>query len=172
MQPNDTNFLQSTKFTLAFDRIPTVMYFCQEVNIPGISTFAAEQESPFVKIYRPGDKLEFETLRINFLLDEDLKAWLEIFKWMQALAFPENFEQYRNLNNLSRTSLFSKKPQYSDGTLNILSALNNLKVRINFVDLFPVSLSSIDFRSTDENTTTLSATAEFRYTYYNFVDNL
>ncbi len=165
-QPQDTNFLQSTKFLLTFSRVPNVQYFCQSVNLPGVSMQAAEQETPFVKIYRPGDKMEFEDFTIDFLVDEDLLSWLEIFKWIQGMTFPENFEQYRNLRNLSRYTQNKTEPQYSDGTLNILTALNNANIQVNFIDMFPIGLSSIHFNSTDENTTTLSATATFRYTYY------
>ncbi len=166
IQPQDTNFLQSTKFLLTFSRIPNVQYFCQSVNLPGVSMSPAEQETPFVKIYRPGDKMDFDDFTIDFLLDEDMQAWLEIFNWMQGMTFPENFDQYRNLKNLSRYTQYKAEPQYSDGSLNILTALNNANFQVNFIDMFPTQLSSIHFNSTDENTTTLSATATFRYTYY------
>ena len=35
--PQNTNYLQPTKYILTLDRIPTVQYFCQEANVPGIS---------------------------------------------------------------------------------------------------------------------------------------
>lgn len=166
MQIQNTNFLQSTKFTMSFDRLPAVEYFLQEVNVPGMTLSALSSPTPFVDLKIPGDKIEYDTLKMTFLIDEEMKTWLEIYAWIQAMAFPENFDQYKNLKNLGRVPQFSRQPQYSNGTLNILTALNNIKFQVNYVDLFPVSLSSIEFNSTDENTTTMVATAEFGFTYF------
>ena len=41
--PQNTNYLQPSKFLLSFDRMPTVQYFCQEVNLPGVSMGQAKQ---------------------------------------------------------------------------------------------------------------------------------
>jgi len=35
--PENTNLLQPTKFLLTFDRIRATQYFCQSVNLPGVS---------------------------------------------------------------------------------------------------------------------------------------
>lgn len=166
MQPQNTNFLQSTKFVMTFSRIPNVQYFCQSVRLPGLSLDAMEQQTPFVVVKRPGDKVTFDRLVIDFLLDEDLNSWKEIYNWIIGMTFPENFDQYKNLKNLSTYSQYQTQPQYADGTLNILTALNNVNLRYEFTGLFPVRLSEVVFNSTDENTTTLTASAEFEYTYY------
>ena len=93
-------------------------------------------------------------------------SWTEIHDWLRAMTFPTNFEEYKNLKNLSSVSYNSPKPQYSDGVLNVLSALNNPKLSVKFTDIFPTSLSAIQFNSTDTDTPTMTATATFRYSWY------
>lgn len=165
-QPQNTNFLQSTKFVLTFPRISNTQYFCQEVNLPGVSTSEIPQVTPFVDLYRPGDKLVYEPLNVTFIVDEELQAWLDIHNWLRGMTFPTNFEEYQNLKNLSPIAYYAPKPQYSDGMLNILSGLNNKKITVQFTDIFPVSLSAIQFNATDTDTPTITATATFRYSWY------
>ena len=63
--PENTNFLQPTKFLLTFDRIPTVQYFCQEANIPGISLPAITITSPVLDYHVTGNKLNYGTFNID-----------------------------------------------------------------------------------------------------------
>ena len=165
-QPQNTNFLQSTKFVLTFPRISNTQYFCQEVNLPGVSTSEIVRPTPFVDLYIPGDKLVYEPLNITFIVDEDMNSWLEIHNWLRGMTFPTDFEEYRNLKNLSPVSRNSPRPQYSDGILTVLTALNNPKLSVKFTDVFPVSLSAIQFNTTDADTPTMTATATFRYSWY------
>ncbi len=165
-QPENTNFLQSTKFVLSFPRISNTQYFCQEVNLPGVSTSEILTPTPFVDLYVPGDKLVYEPLNVSFIVDEEMNSWLEIHNWLRGMTFPTEFEEYRNLQNLSTVSKYSPKPQYSEGVLTVLTALNNPKLSVKFTDAFPVSLSAIQFNSTDTNTPTMTATATFRYSWY------
>lgn len=168
-QPQNTNFLQKTKFAITFPRISNTTFFCQEVNLPGVSLSELPQTTPFVDLYKPGNKIKYETLSIKFIVDEDLRSWMEIHDWIKGMTFPNDFQQYNNLKTLSSVSIATKYPQYADGTLTILSNMNNPKMSIEFADLFPVSLSSIDFTSMDESTTTITATCSFRFAFYNVV---
>lgn len=164
--PQNQNYLQPTKFQVTFPRISSAVYFCQSVSIPGIASTPARHPTPFVDLYKPGDKLDYGSFRMEFILDEELWGWELIHDWMRGYSFPKNFEEYKNLEKLSETNLDSK-PQYSDGTLSILSALNNPKFRINFVDIFPISLSEIPFNVMLSANKPMVATAEFKYQLYN-----
>lgn len=165
-QPQNTNFLQSTRFVLSFPRINNTQYFCQEVNLPGVSMNEIVRPTPFVDIPLPGDKLVYEPLDVSFIVDEELQSWLDIHDWLRGMTFPTNFGEYDNLKNQSAVTYYSPKPQYTDGVLNILSALNNPKISVQFVDIFPVSLSAIQFSSTDTDTPTMTAKASFKYSWY------
>jgi hypothetical protein len=170
-QPQNSNYLQQTKYLLTFPRVSATQYFCQKVNLPGVSLDPLEQNTPFVDLYRPGNKISYDSFTATFIVDEDMRSWMEIHDWIKGLTFPENFAQYSNLKYLSDFTEAAPFQQYADGSLVILSALNNAKLTVNFADMFPVSISALDFDSTDEDTTTMTATATFKFSYYNITKN-
>ena len=68
--PENTNYLQSTKFLLTIDRITTTQYFCQSVNLPGVSLGKAEFNTPTLDMYVAGNKFTYSPLTISFTIDE------------------------------------------------------------------------------------------------------
>lgn len=166
--PPNTNQLQATKFQVVFPRVTSVTYFCQSVNIPGIHADTAMQPTPFVDLYRPGDKLQYDTFDISFLVDEELWSWQIIHDWMRGYTFPCSFEEYANMNRESIQVIHKGQPQYSDAYLMTLTALNNTKTMVKFINAFPVSLSEIKLDSKQSADTPIVAVAKFRYQLYNF----
>jgi len=128
----------------------------------------AQQSNPFIDLYVPGEKATYDLLNITFLIDEELKAWVEIHDWIRAMTFPKEFEEYQRLGTLNKFISKSavKKPQYSDASVVILSSSNTPYYRFNFHDLFPVSISTFVMSATDDPSSTVSADATFRYSYY------
>jgi hypothetical protein len=171
--PKNRDLLQSTKFKLNFARLPGVTFFCQTINLPGLSMTEAMFPTPFIDLYAPGDKAIYDMLNVTFLVDEDLVAWEQMHDWLRAMLFPTDFSEYVNLKRLSNTSAFRKSvklpPQYSDATLSIYTNKNNVNLRIDFKDVFPTTLSSIQFSSMDSAETIITADATFRFSYYNIV---
>lgn len=166
--PNNPNFLQPNKFQLNFSRMPNLQYFCQSVSVPGVSMGEALHPTPFVDLYVPGDKIIYDLLNITFYVDEEINTWKEVHDWIRAMTFPENFEEYRNLDNLNKysRSVTTPKPQYSDGIITLLTSANNPKIRFKFYELFPVSLSTFIMSATDTPDNVITADATFRYSYF------
>lgn len=162
------NFLQPNKFQLNFSRMPNLQYFCQSVSVPGVSMGEAIQPTPFVDLYAPGDKIIYDLLNITFYVDEEINTWKEVHDWIRAMTFPENFEEYRNLNNLNNYSRTNPtpKPQYSDAIITLLTSSNNPKIRFKFHELFPVSVSTFIMSATDTPDNIITADATFRYSYF------
>ena len=165
--PSSTGFLQPTKFELVFARLPSTTYFCQTVNIPGVTLGEVVTPTPFADLYSPGEKLVYETLSIDFLIDEEMKGWREIHDWMRGAGKPTTFDEYKNLSSISKAGIVATKPQFSDATLMVHSALNNTKLRFDFVDCFPTSLSSINFDTKENADSIITSTVTIRYTYFN-----
>lgn len=163
-QPDNQSFLQASKFQLTFARLPNTQFFVQTVNLPGISIGEASQTTPFKDLYRAGDKLVYDTLNMQFLIDEEMYAWFDIYQWMAGLTFPLDFQEYRDL--LRKNQDFGKI--YSDGTLTILSNANLPRIRVKFSGCFPISLGSIQFAASDSAENTLMSDATFRFQYYTF----
>jgi hypothetical protein len=163
--PSNTNFLQPSKFILAFNRLPTVQYFCQSANLPGVSLGSAEFTTPFVDVPIAGNKLSYNEFRITFYIDEDITSWNELYKWFLAIAAPTSLTDRSKYNSLQNQ--YATKPSYySDSNLTIMSALNNPISRINFYRMFPISLSDIQFDTTQSADTIITADAVFRYEYF------
>lgn len=165
----NTDLLQSAKYILTIPRLSSTQFFCQSVNIPGVSMGTKNQPTPFMDLYIPGDKIEYETLSIDFLLDEELYSWISIHDWIRGITFPTEFDEYNNLKHLSRYSEISTFPQYADAELTTLSASNQPKIKFHFIELFPLNLSgfTMDIRVGSEKT--MTARADFRFKRYDIV---
>jgi len=173
MALNDTNIcntdlLQSSKFIFLIPRLTEVQFFCQAANLPGVNSQSTVQVNPFRDAAVPGDKMEYEDLEVEFLVDEELRSWASIYYWIKGYTQAEAFEDYQNLDKLSKFSQYEyiNTPQYADALLTTLSANDKPKVRIHFIDLFPVYLSSIPFDVRVSSEKTMTATATFRFKRY------
>lgn len=169
--PNDINPLQSNGFRFSIAKLPDLTYFCQEANVPRLYLPPANLLTPLSDVSVPGDKLVFGDLMVTFMIDAEMKNYLGIHNWLIGLGFPKSHEQYssfvrKNTDELNRHEL---QAGYSDATLTILSNTNSALKTIRYVDVFPVSLESIQFQSTVSSTVYLTGVASFKYTYYEFV---
>lgn len=166
--PTNPNFLQPNKYQLNFGRSPNVRYFCQSLSVPGISLSEIPQTNPFVDVYVPGEKAIYDLLNITFIVDEELKSWLEIHDWIRAMTFPKDFEEYKQLDRLNKytTNIPTVKPQYSDATITLLSSSNTPYYNFKFYDVFPTTLSTFVMSATDSPDTVITADATFRYSYF------
>ena len=148
---NGINFLSPLGFRFQLNRAPNVEYFCQGVTLPTISMNEILQPNPFNVIPRPGDKITYEPLVLRFRVDEEMINYLEIHDWLIELGYPENFDQYE------------KQTVYSDGSVIVLTSNNNPKMRIAFEDMFPLSLSPLEFNTMQTEIEYLEAEVTFRY---------
>ncbi len=170
--PSNTDLLQSTKFRVTFGRLPGITYFCQTANLPGISLTEIPRSTPFVDLYHPGEKAVYDTFNITFLVDEDLRAWTELHDWIRGITFPTGFEEYFAMQTQqSKTNIRGFTPQnasYSDATLTIYTNKNNPNFRIKLFDLFPTTVGTITFNTSDSAENIITADATFRFSYYNY----
>lgn len=161
--PQNTNPLQPTKFLLTFSRISDVQYFCQSINLPGVQLGEVDRVTPFLDMFSPGTKLTYEPLEIEFIIDEELTSWKNLYNWFTSIADPDGFEK-RKPNGESQTNKL-----FSDATLTVLSALNNPLLRIEFSNVFPLTMSDIAFDTRLSADTIITARATFRYQSYKYL---
>lgn len=149
------NFLSPIGFRFTIKRLPNVEFFVQGATVPGISMSPTLSATPFKTLRFAGDKLEHETFTITVRLDEYMQSYNEIFNWMIGLTKPDSFDQFKNLKN-------SDNGLYSDASLIILDSKGNPGIEVHYKDVFPVSLSSINFDATqtDVNYATCDITFE------------
>jgi hypothetical protein len=164
---------QANKFALSFDRIANTIFQCTDSAIPGLTLPPKEQTTPFVNLFVPGNKIEFDPLTVEFIVDHQYNSWYDIYIWMTGVGFPESFQQYSDVqsNSIRRPGFPATsgvRPPYSDATLLLYTNKNNLQIKMQFFDCFPVSLSSIPLGYDYDANHILKATASFRYSYYKF----
>lgn len=160
--PQNTSFLQSTKYNFVIPNLPFARYFCQSINLPGVTSNDIEVPTPFSNTYRHPTKMAFEPFSISFLIDEDIRVWEETYKWIVALTRPESYKQY--VKNQDKDS-----SPYQDGILTINTNANVPNIRVKFKNVFPVSLSGIQFGTMNSADTTPTADLSFRYDLFEIV---
>lgn len=168
--PGNLDLFQSTKFRLVFSRLPGTTFFCQSINIPGVSLTEIPRYTPFVDLFVPGEKIVYDTLNINFLVDEQLQVWEQLHDWIRAMTFPKEFYEYRTMDQLSQTNAYRKNiglpVQYTDAVLSIHSNKNNPTMRFHFKDVFPTALTAITMNAADTADIIITSDATFRFSYY------
>ena len=166
------SILNKNNFRLLIDKVPNVEYYVRNVTIPGLTFSETEQPAGVgVNAFFPGDKVSFDTLDVNFLVDEDLENFKEIYDWMDSIvpvSNPSLFGTYTETatNNTNvMASIDNDLNQYSDITL-VTNTNKNIPNRyFRFHDCFPISLSGIELESSAESEPVI-ATVSLRFTYY------
>ena len=170
------NFLSPVGFKFGLKRSPGVAFFCNSANIPDITLGEATQATYLRDIPTPGDKISFGDLQLRFLVDEDLKNYMEIQNWIRGLGFPESLKEFHDLQKEGEENIGSNYGElaphdiYSDGTLHILSSNLVPKFKVVFNDLFPYTLSTVTFDATDTDIEYFTADVTFKYTIYKITD--
>ena len=186
-QPTKQDYADPTKFKFSIIKLPKVEYFCTAVNLPGVSLADNySQPTPFRDIPLPGEKLSYDRLTMTFLVDENLENYQEIHGWLRGLGFPGGHNEFKNLLDAgvdrfptSKNSVLGDAGRskfaapntggiFSDATLNILTSKNNPVTEVRFSDVFPISLSGLQYSQQNNDTDYLTATVTFDYLNYEF----
>jgi hypothetical protein len=168
-QISNRNFLVPSGYKFSLSRNPKVDFFSTSVNIPGINLGVAVQSNYFKDIPVPGDKISFDDFTLNFIVDENLENYLEIQNWIRGFGFPEYPGQYAELleNDILSENKQNAYSGQSDGTLLIYNSNFVPNIKVNFRGLFPVSLSEINFDSSDTQVAYITSQVTLKYTMYN-----
>ena len=154
------NYLQPTGFAVSIskDNYPNLQYFAQSVTHPGVSVSDVDIQFSRRNIPTVGDKILFDELQITFLVDEDMKAYEEMFAWLNRLVNDE----YKT----AAGTILSGFSSEADITVTVLSSHNNANKQIRYINAFPINVSGVEFTSQSGDVTPLTFTAGFRYSYY------
>ena len=167
-QIQNRNFLSPVGFKFTLAKTPKVNFFCNSARIPEINLGVANQPTYLKDLDIPGDKLTYGDLTLRFLVDENLENYMAIHNWMTGLGFPETTQDFKDLttNDDGQRDL---EEQFSDGNLQILNSNFRPVANVKFFNLFPVSLTSLDFDATEADIQYFTAEASFKYTVYNIL---
>ena len=96
------------------------------------------------------DKLTFGELSATIMIDEDMRAYTEMYDWMVRLVE-------------------SPLPQEADITVHILSSKNNTTKKIRYIDALPTVLGDINLEATTTDGQYLTFPVSFRFSYFEIV---
>jgi len=167
--PQDLTPLSPNGFMLSISKLPDVTFFAQSVNLPGITLGDPQFANPFRNQPIPGETLTYDNLEVQFLVDQKMLNYRTIYNWIVALGFPETYQQYITLVQGDTTNYSELATNYSDATLSVLTGTNQVAQQINFIDMFPVSLDSINFASTNTDVQYVVGRVTFAYGYYKLI---
>jgi len=186
-EPTKLDYASPIQFRFKMTKIPKVEFFVQTANIPGISLGTATVPSPLYDYPVPGDKINYQSLDISFLVDENLNNYKELHDWISGLGFPSNHQQFADLqatgadrfpgSTASSVAMGSKRTPaplaeggiYSDATLTVLNSKNIAKTEIRFKNVYPTTLGSLSYDIKASDVDYLQVQASFNYLHYDII---
>ena len=181
-QPDQLDYASPTQFRFGIHQLPKVEFFTVSANLPGVSVPTTTLATPFTDISIMGEKTEFENLTISFIVDEYLENYITLHNWLTGIGFPKSRSQFSTFRDVTSDTPDSQKgvstdigdvkqstpdkAMYSDAFLMILSNKNNPIVEVNFHNVYPISLSALDFSQAATDVEYMTASAEFAYQIY------
>ena len=185
-EPVKLDYASPIQFRFKCSKLPTVEFFCQTANIPGISIGTASMPTGLKDIPIPGEKVSYSDLAISFLVDENLNNYKEIHDWIIGLGFPQNHTQFADLQAtgsdrypgsttgaiVPETNIavpLSEGGTYSDATLTVLNSKNIAVTEIRFHNIFPTSLGALSYDVQASDVNYLAVGVDFSYMYYEIV---
>jgi hypothetical protein len=180
------DYASPIQFRFKISKLPEVEFFIQTANIPSMSLGEATVATPLRDYPIPGDKVNFGSLDISFLVDENLNNYKELHDWIKGLGFPQNHTQFQTLQatgsdrfpgstaGASVPGVATPKPLteggiYSDATLIVLNSKNIAKTEIRFQNVYPTSIGSLSYDIKASDVDYLQCQASFSYMYYDMV---
>jgi hypothetical protein len=170
-QIQNRNFLSPTGFLFSLSKEPKASFLCTSAKIPELTLATTVQPSYLKDIDVPGEKLTYGDLTIRFLVDENMENYMAIHNWLTGLGFSETTGDFVSLTTDEQGIKNQLLEQFSDGSLSIMSSNYRVNTVVKFKDLFPTSLSSLDFDAAATDVQYFTAEATFKYTIYNIFDS-
>ena len=149
------NYLSPTSFRVIVPKMPKFTYFVQSISVPSINISSME-----IPAYKGLPRQEVpsnldisDDLIINFVVDENMENWQEVYDWMTEIV--PSSENNAEVN--------FKEELYSPIIILIYNSAKKLKKKITFNECYPISLSSVEFNSSVSDIDPLTMSASFEY---------
>lgn len=159
------NFLQKNAYQLLLPRFPLTQFFSTDFTMPQLSLPVAQTGTPFVNLRLAGDKPDYTPFTFNFMVNEDMTNYEEIFNWIHSIGFDDRHSSYTNYNNKDH---HTQRLGEQDAKVIIMSAQGNPLRVITFHDSIPIALSGYEQTTQIDGTEYIRASVTMAYTRYSF----
>ena len=169
--PSNINPLSSGGFKLSIQKLPEIEFWCNEANLPGMSIGAATQSTPFSQVPTPGDVINYDSLNVQFMIDAEMVNYKALWFWMYGIGFPESYDNFQELLDADTRGMTGNAAKIvSDGSLTILNnSFLPVKV-IQFIDMWPTNINSLQLMANNSDVVYLMGNATFNYSHWKFAD--
>lgn len=158
-QLKNRNYLSPIGFQLQLELFDGVDFMCQKVNLPDVSMPSIEVPTRFRTFpIVPGGGVNFGDLVVTFIIDEELINYRSIHNWII------------NNGNANEMQAPEGYPKYSAAQLLILSSNFNYNYIIDYENVFPVSLTPVEFDASSTGGEYFMASATFKFSNYTIRD--
>lgn len=159
------NFLQPTGFKVVVlrKRFKNLEFFAQSVQHPDLSVAPAVAPFRGTNAQLPGDKLEYGTLTIEAIMDENMNVYKEMHNWLKDTVE----SKYKSPNTLTAAN---QDISVYDISLMVLSSHNNAIDTIRYKDTFPINIGTVNFQSTVDGVQYITFPITFAYTTFTITD--
>ena len=159
-QPTNRNFLNPIGYLLKLEKFEGVDFFCQTANVPEVSMPVTEVASPFRNLpIIPGGGVTFGDFSVRFIVDEDLVNYNSIYKWIRDNG---------NADQMQRATADSDI--YTNGQLHIVTSQYNPAFIVDFKNIFPSSMSGLQFDATITDVEYITAEVTFKHQEFSLND--
>lgn len=164
---------------LQISKFPNLSFVVQEVNLPGVETETVKMPIPGITMHQMPNKIKFGALNATFLVDEDFKAYREIFSWLNGVSggpdrsvltaeFVDTQARYAWPDS-TQLKTFGRASATHAG-LTIVSGAKLPILRVLFYNVMPTTLGELKFSTTVTDNQTLKCDVSFDYDFFTIVD--
>jgi hypothetical protein len=157
-------YLQRNGYQLIIPKFPYTEFHATNFNFPAVMLPTVPIENPLLRLPMAGEKMVYEPMTINFIVDEQMKNYKEIHKWMSSISFDTSNSKYTNYEGRTEFQILGEQ----DIKVAILSAKGNPLEYITFFDAVPTMLSGFEMTQQDTTTEYVMASVSFEFTSFEF----
>ena len=180
-QPEVFDYSQSNQFKIFFPIFPTTEWFVVRANIPSVQLGQGDQFTPFVQVAVVGDHITYGDFSVTFIVDENLKNYMEMYNWVKNIGFPFSHDQFNTLprpdyqdksggtNYDAESDTYSKandRDLYTDIVLQIMTSKNNLVAQCEIYEAFPTTIGAIEYSQQETDMTYAQCEVGFAYSWF------
>lgn len=131
------------------DELRSITYFIQSLDLPSVSMMPIEDFFMNNQVKMPGNTVDYETLRVEFLMDENFSNYLTLHNWLASFRDDDIW------NRLTR-----------DIKLSITNPNKNRVVEFTYVHAYPIMIESINLNSAVSEPDPITFGVTFAYQYF------
>lgn len=153
---------RQSNFSISMPAFPSFVYHVKGVTIPGITVEKTNTATPYGSISDPGTTAEFEDLAVEFAVSEDFSNYLLMQNWLRSYTSTKNLGDNVKLREL----ILGPGVDGIDISIFINNNMGKPVAEYIFTDCFPATLTSLDYRTDNNEAAHLIATVTFDYDYF------